>query len=352
VIEMVEEQALSSVVKDRVRKAARQLGAADPLLYVGELLERSFPHPVGDPKYAANTLTPGAAPFEPSFSEREPHALRFTIEPLGPGPSPVARREEATREMRRLVGPVFGNDALRWFDERSEEWRGLASLSDLEYGAWFGSGYDRDGLTSAKVYYELQPHHLDALPPALARIVKIAREALPGLVPAFTSIACRRDAGGQRVTFMHRGVLRLSALEPLLRRLGLAHHLPALMQLVGVALGGRFELPERTVLLGFGEAPDGPELKLEALLGMLPDVPPTFLDLVALGLSERPRELRALARWLRAFTPESKDWPGNFSVFSIRTSPRTPPRVSLYLRPVEFEVHRRVADVPAMAAVS
>ena len=48
-------------------------------------------------------LTPGAVPFEPSFSEAEPNILRFTIEPLGPEASPVSRRDEATREMRRLI---------------------------------------------------------------------------------------------------------------------------------------------------------------------------------------------------------------------------------------------------------
>jgi hypothetical protein len=31
-------------------------------------------------------------------------------------------------------------------------------------------------------------------------------------------------------------------------------------------------------------------------------------------------------------------WPGRFSIFSVRTSVNMTPRVSLYLRPVEFEV--------------
>src|SRR3954447_17585265 len=140
------DMSMSQVVKDRVQRAAQALGAADPLPYVGDLIERSFPHPAGDAKYAANALTPGAVPFEPSFSEREPDALRFTLEPLGPGPSPLARREESTHEMRRLVGPVFGRDALSWFDRHSEEWRGLAAFGALDYGAWFGTAYDRGGL--------------------------------------------------------------------------------------------------------------------------------------------------------------------------------------------------------------
>jgi hypothetical protein len=136
-------------------------------------------------------------------------------------------------------------------------------------------------------------------------------------------------------------------LTPLMERLGLAHQLPGLMQIFGLALGGRFELPERSVLLSLGLTDEGPELELYVLLGMLPDVPPTFLDLVALGLAERPRELKALARWLRALTPEKQDWPGNFSILSVRTTPRVAPRVSLYLRPVEFEVPRRLSDIPS-----
>jgi len=78
---------------------------------------------------------------------------------------------------------------------------------------------------------------------------------------------------------------------------------------------------------------------------MIPDLPPNFLDLLTLGLAERPRQLHALGRWLHAFTPESAEWPGSFSVLSIRTTPRLPARVSLYLRPAEFEIKRRLTDL-------
>jgi hypothetical protein len=336
---------MSTVIKERMLSAAQTLGTANPLPYVEPLINQSFALPAGDAKYAANTLTPGAVPFEPSFSEQEPHILRFVIEPCGPGVLPVSRRDEATREMRRLVGPFFGRDALRWFDQRSEEWRGFSSHARLDYGAWFGTAYDQDGLAASKIYYELQPQQIAALPPELAHLVRTALDAMPALLPIFTSIACRRDSGNQRVTFLHRGSLRLADLGPLLSRLGLNHQLPSIMQVVGLCLGGRFDLPERAVLLGLGMAGDGPEIKLEVLLGMLPDVPPMFLDLLTLGLAERPRQLHALGRWLRAFTPESYDWPGEFSVLSIRATPRTPARVSLYLRPADFEVRRRLSDL-------
>src|SRR5947209_4901465 len=120
-------EVMADVVGQRLQAAARKLKTADPLEYVKSLLDRSFPLPRGSPQYAVNSLTPGAVPCEPSFSEQEPRMLRFTIMPLMAEASPLARRNESTREMRRLVGPIFGHDALRWFDQRSEEWRGMAS---------------------------------------------------------------------------------------------------------------------------------------------------------------------------------------------------------------------------------
>jgi hypothetical protein len=248
------------------------------------------------------------------------------------------RRDDATREMRRLIGPLFGGDALHWFDQRSEEWRGLASSGRLDYGAFFGTSFDRDGLHASKIYYEMQPYQVEALTGLLRPLIRMAMEAMPNLTPVFTSISCGRDNGGQRVTLFHRGPLRLRDLGPLLLKIGLGHQLPSLMQVIGLTLGGRFDLPERAVMIGLQDTPEGPELKLEIMLGMIPDLPPSFLDLLALGLSERPRELHALNRWLAAFTPESTDWPGRFSVLSIRTTPRTSARVTLYLRPIEFEV--------------
>lgn len=334
---------LSRVVEQRLFSAARQIGAADPVPMIKPLIEQAFSLPAGDPRYANNALTPGAAPFEPSFSESEPDVLRFTIQPLGPQGTPSARRDETTREMRRLVNSCFGNPALRWFDERSEEWRGWNAHSSLKFGAWFGTASDSDGLHSSKVYYEMQPGQLDALPPGLRSIVQTALSLIPNLVPLFTSIRCGRECGNQRVTFYHRGPLRLANLGPLLNQFQLGHQLPSIMQIIGLALGGRFDLPERSALIGLSDAGNGgAELKLEVLLDVIPDVPPSFLNLLALGLAERPRERHALERWLRAFTPEMREEPGEFSVLSIRATPTLPARVSLYLRPIEFEVRRTI----------
>jgi hypothetical protein len=331
---------LSVSVAQRLSKAAHWLHTADPTQVIRPLLDKTFSLPAGDPRYANNSLTPGAAPLEPSFSEMEPRVLRFTVEPLGPSAGPVDRRDEATHEMRRLVRDFFGREALHWFDEASEEWRDSGSGSRLHYGAFFGNSYDQDGLYSSKVFYETLPGQLATLPHHLARVVMTALETMPNLVPLFTSITCKRDHGSQRMTFLHRGVLRLADLAPLLERLDLSNQLAGIMQTLGLALGGRFELPDKSVLMAVEHGHHGPEFELYVLLGMIPDLPRNFLDLLAMGLGERPRELDAMLRWMAAFTPESGDWPGNFSILSLKTSREGPPRVSVYLRPVEFEVSR------------
>jgi len=330
--------ALSSRVANLLSHAARRLGTADPTPTVKGLLDRTFNLPEGDPRYADNALTPGAAPLEPSYSELQPGTLRFNLQPLGPGASGVDRRDEATREMRRLVSAFFGREALHWFDERSEPWRGFGSGSNLHYGAFFGTGYDRDGLCSSKVYYETGPGQIEALPMGLFGVASTALAVLPGLVPLFTTIGAQRGTGGQRLTFAHPRPLRIADLQPLLDALGLGQRMPGILQILGLALGGRFDLPAQATLIGIGRSSEGPEIEIYVLLGMIPDLPVDFLSLLTLGLSERPRELAALERWMTAFTPEDDIWPGRFSILSVRTSATMPPRVGLYLRPVEFEV--------------
>ncbi|MBO9645338.1 MAG: hypothetical protein J7603_19685 [Pseudacidovorax sp.] len=337
-------------VNHMLAQASHALGVPDPRPLLGPILERTFSRPDNDIGYADNRLTPGAVPFEPSFSEAEPDTLRFTIEPLGPGASPVARRDEATREMRRLVSPFFGRDALHWFDERSEEWRGFGGLGWMNYGAWFGSAFDEDGLYAAKIYYELAPAQIDALAPGLARLTRMAMTEMPSLSPIFTSIGCKKDAGSQRVTFMHRGPLPLTALGPLMNRMGIGHQLPSLMRVVGVALGGRFELPNGGVLVGLRDTPEGVEMKLEILLASLPDLPARFLDLLRLGLAERPRQVAALERWLTAFGVDDASEQGHFSVLSVRVTPKAQARISLYVRPIEFEMADSLEESRGYAA--
>lgn len=191
-------QALAQKIAQRLRRAAHRLGTVDPVPSVSALLERSFSLPQSDPRYANNALTPGAAPLEPSYSELQPEALRFNLLPLGPEASGVDRRDEATREMRRLLNNFNGREALRWLDERSEPWRGFGTGSNLTYGAFFGSSYDQDGLYDFKVYYESGPGQIKSLPMSLFGVVSTALTVMPQLCPLFTTIAAQREIGGQR----------------------------------------------------------------------------------------------------------------------------------------------------------
>jgi hypothetical protein len=328
-------------VERRLKQAARSLGTADPFAPSRDLFMRTFQYPDDDPRYRNNALTPMAAPFEPSFSETQPGTVRFTIEPLPPDASSFDRRDEATREMRRLVRHFIGSDALYWFDRASEPFRGFAhGGGKLDYGAFFGSSYDRNGLYASKVYYELPGGSgaIDNLPHGLHRIVEAALYLVPGLRPLFTTMAAQREMGGQRLTFACTRPLRLADLQPVMDALGLGHRLPGIMQMLGLVLGGRFDLPAHSALLAFGDGPAGPDFEIYVLLSAIPDVPPSFLSLLTMGLAERPRGLAALERWMGAFTPEDEHWPGRFSIISLRADAHSPPRVSLYLRPIEFEM--------------
>ncbi|QAY75976.1 hypothetical protein [Sphingosinicella sp. BN140058] len=332
-------------VERRLRSAAQSLGTADPFAPSRDLLMRTFQYPADDPRYRNNALMPMAAPFEPSFSETQPNNLRFTIEPLPPEAGSIDRRDASTHEMRRLIGNFLGTGPLYWFDRASEPFRGFASGGNLDYGAFFGSSFDRNGLYASKVYYELPggSGRIDNLPVGLHRIVMPALQLVPGLKPLFTTLSAQRDMGGQRLTFACTEALKLADLQPVLDALGLGHRLPGIMQLIGLVLGGRFELPEHGALLAFGDTPQGPDFEIYVLLSAIPDVPPSFLSLLTMGLAERPRGLAALERWMSAFTPEDAHWPGRFSIVSLRTDANSPPRVSLYLRPIEFELPEAVA---------
>lgn len=336
----------STVARRRLSLAARRLGTKNPVEAIGGMLDRSFELPLGDSRYGRNELTPGAFPLEHSFSEVAPGALRLDMQPLGPTALPHDRAQEAGREMRRLVHESFGGQALRWFDERSEPWRGSTLHGDARFGAWFGLGVDANGLQESKVYYEMRPGELDGLPANLQHVGRVAMQALPGLVPIFTSIACGRQRGSQRLYFFHRGDLRLLDLEPLLHRLGIGHQLPNLLAATGVVLGGRFVLPEGSVILGLRDTHRGIEVKLDVLIGGMPDPPPQMYDLIKMVLAERPHSMSELGRWVQAMTPDELDGPGQISVVSFRVMRQVPTRCSIYLRPSGYSQRGRKSPGP------
>ena len=167
--------------------------------------------------------------------------------------------------MRRLV-KLFGRDALDWFDERARS-GAAAAPAQISATGLFSAIVRHDGLAGSKVYYETRPHQLEALPRALLGFVSTALQLMPNLTPVFTTISCRRESGGQRVTFLHRGPLRLADLGPLLGLLGMEQELAGIMQTFGLALGGRFELPGESVLSRLGRLPKDPSLDLRSARG-------------------------------------------------------------------------------------
>ena len=259
-----------------------------------------------------------------------------------PRPAAIDRRDESTREMRRLIGASFGRDALRWFDEASEPFRGFANGGGkLDYGAFFGSSYDRDGLYASKVYYELPGGRgqIDNLPLAPARHRPGgAAVRVPGLRPLFTTLAAQRDMGGQRLTFACTRAAparrpadrarRARPGPPAARRScrssassSAAASTCRQRRAAGVRGGGR-RARVRDLRAARRHSRRAAELPQPAHPGP----------------RRAAARAAALERWMAAFTPEDDVWPGRFSIVSVRTDRASPPRVSLYLRPVEFEL--------------
>lgn len=337
---------MSELVNDRLNTASLRLRTIRPSTMLAGMIEDSFAYPEGDPRYARNALSPGAAPLEAVCRMAQPQSLSFNLEPLGPDATGGDRRDMASREMRRLLADNFGREALRWFDGASESHRGMARSAALNYGAFFGSSFDGDGLQSATVTYEGDGNTSGGVNPALARLIGAAMAAMPGLRPIFTTLVAGRDYGSQWMTFLLSNGFRLADMQPMLDELGLGARLASILQVIGVALGGRFDIPAGAALVAFGRGPQGVELELQVMLDAIPDVPPNFLQLLTMNLRERPRELGALERFLEAFTPEDNVWPGRFSILGIRVGPSGPPRISLFLRPVEFEITPAAALMP------
>lgn len=328
---------VAELAKRRLSIAARRLGTQDPVPVIGTILDRSFDLPLGDRRYGSNALTPGALPLEHSFTETSPVALRLALEPFGPGASPDARRQEVSREMRRLVSRFYGAPALRWFDRASEPFRGAHRPGSHRFGAWFGAAFDESGVAESKAYYELVPGQMGDLPPNLRHASQVAMAHLPGLLPIFTSISCGRSQGAQRVYFYHRGDLRLLDLEPLMNALGIGHQLPSILSALGLILGGRFVLPEGSVIVGLRDTTRGLGLKLDVLLPALPDPPREMHGLIQMYLSQRPEMQRALRHWMQAMTPDAYGTPGKMSVVGVKVNPQTPARLSVYFRPVGYD---------------
>lgn len=312
--------------KALLRDASRQLQTANPADELGDVIEEALPLPVGDRRYD------GARLLEPTFSEIASNALSFLMSTGGPEASPGDRVETAASAMRGLVSRHLGRPAMHWLDGRMEAAMGRANRP-RDFGAWFGSGFDQSGLTESYVCFEWGPSLTDSLPAPLYHAARIAVQSVPGLRPSFSTVRCGRSAGSQQITFEADRPLPLRDLKPLLDQLGLGQQHAGLMSAVAFILGARFTLPPGSCTITLRPSRAGMELRLDVALEAIPDPPPQLMSLLRLALSERPRSLRAVDRWVLAMTPLGHNGPGDLSVLSVTVRPDMPARIALFLRP-------------------
>ncbi|MFL6331783.1 MAG: hypothetical protein ACJ754_00405 [Pyrinomonadaceae bacterium] len=314
-------------------RASRQLNTASPAAVddISRVMDAAMYLPVGDSGYRN-----GGPVLRPRFEETMSDNLSFLMDTGGPGATPADRIETSTRAMSRLVGNHFGPQALNWYRGRSEPVTGNGSHA-VNWGAWFGTGLDHNGVAEASASYEWGPGLMDSLPSTLYKIARVASESLPGMRPSFSTIRCGRTGGSQQITFEVDQALPLANLQPLMQNLGLGHQHAGLMSACALILGARFTLPPNTATVTLRPTRSGVELRLDVMLDALPDTPSQLLSLLRLQLGERPRSLRALQRWVAAMTPDGYPGPGQFSVLSVWVRADVPARVALYLRPAILE---------------
>jgi len=335
------------MAKQLLYHAAQRLGTANPLEDVSDVLDESLAFPLGEPSGGPRAL-------EPSFAETAPESLSFLVTRGGRSTTPADRIESSTHALYQVAGHRFGPEAVRWLDSRLEAVKSHGHQRSASWGASFSSGFDRNGVTEAAVHYELGPMLMDALPAPLFRLAQTAMESVPGLRPAVSSVRCGRSSGSQQVSFAVDRALPLADLKPLMDRLGLGARHTSLMSACAFILGARFTLPPDTAMITLRPSRAGVEMRLDVDLDALPDPPAQLMALMRLQMTERPRGLQALDRWLMALTPDGYPGPGTVSVLSVWVRPDLPARLALYLRPAALapEPVRKAAPAPAPAPAS
>jgi hypothetical protein len=322
-------------------QAAGRLGTADPLDDVGAAIDESLDVPYGEP--LADT------PLSTHYSEQTPEQLNFVMRAAGRGVSGADRIRSASQAMTRVVERQFGRGARHWLDNQLETVRSLDNGRSCSWGAAFGSAFDRAGLAESYVHCEWGPAMMDALPAPLHRIASLALQSMPALRPVILSVRCGRSAGAQQLSFESERPLALAALQPLMDQLGLGHRHAGLMSAVAFILGARFVLPAESAMLTLRPLRQGVEMRLDVSLDAIPDLPAQLMALTRLQMTERPRSVHGMDRWLTALTPDGYPGPGTVSVLSVWVRPDLPARVALYLRPASLDARLDGAHSPARA---
>ena len=310
--------AAAATVIERVHRVGRRLGARG-MEALDDLLAQSFALPLDDARYRDNALVPGELPYEESFSERAPDALRVDLEPFGPGLAARARLEETRGWLTDLGARLFPACAGACRD-RVAAWQALGGAA--RFGAFAGAAFDRDGVVELKLYREVG----DAahLPPGARALLADAAAAVPGVVPLLHAVSVGRHGVAERLYLRCGDGLRLADLAGLD---GAAPGVPALA-MAAAALTGRMFLVPNTAILGLRRVAGGCEIKLELLPAALPPPAQTLAAAERLLIDARG----ALRRWCAAIGPLRGDHA--IGAVSVRIAPGAPPALNLYARPL------------------
>jgi hypothetical protein len=315
-------------------------------------LETVDPNPVmGDAIADAISLTANGSPVAPQFAESAPGSLSLLVQPGGALHDRVAL---STESARGLAERHFGRSAARWLATRMEP------ACDARSQAFFGGAFDRDGVTEGVIGFDLGERQVDLLPRGLASLARTALSAIPNARVLSTMVRCGRASGTQQITVEPISELALSELRPLMNELGLGHQHASLMSSAAFLLGARFSLPGGSSRVTLRPIREGVELRLDIVLERIPDPPPQLLSLLRLWMTERPRAVQGLDRWLSAFTSDGFPHAGDVTVLSVWVRPNVPARMALYLRPAALidDAHeappatRPRAPAPAAQAIA
>ena len=304
-------------------RAADKFGAAFPPWLLGrasELIDWT----------GHNSLVPGRAPVEFSYSSRAPSHFRVALE-FG---SASWSSDVRVKESLALVAEAVATDLNSWEQLRPQF---NSHLRDLElwqtvpgFGAFVGFSADAHGLSSAEVY-------LAASSCAGPFAVRASRLPLPGdmedldLDLRFVGVDVDRNAC--RMT-RYYALQEALTLRQLVRRLTLTHRgaeLSHVVSAVGTMLPEGGMLPKGSVVLSCNDS----NIKIEiSARGLLIDYSDALVVMARLQERRGPA-LKLLGRW--AETAETGGPSGPIAtVFSIQLGRAGPPCLYLYVSPNWF----------------
>jgi len=223
---------------------ARRLGVAAPAAPLLDAVREA----IGGKLAVAedNALAPGFAPWEISFTDGDPDALRMDVE-LRAG----SARERLERTVA-LVAPGHPELAAR-LDQRLE-----LVPDEGHFGAWLGLSLGPEGERWRKVYLEVRRAPGGSFAPVLG----LVEQRLPAFQPHFHSVAGGRDGVVERLYLLNRVPVPLLDLTALLDAWGVST--TPFLQAVA-RLGPGWTLGAGRASLGLRPLAGGVEVKLDLL---------------------------------------------------------------------------------------